>query len=95
MLGRVPRQAGLFEAGNLYLDHVGVDSLYAGLAELGSVYFKDDDFADFYRDGGRPSVPPSRLCLLLFLQYIHGVSDSEAVNRAAYDLRWKVALGLG
>ena len=41
-----------------------------------------------------PSVPPSLLATALVLQTYDGVSDDEARQRAAYDLRWKVALGV-
>ncbi len=57
--------------------------------------FRDDEFAALYcRDNGRPSVPPSLLATALFLQTYDGVSDDEAKQRADYDLRWKVALGI-
>ena len=45
-------------------------------------------------DNGRPSVPPSLLATALVLQTYDGVSDEEAKQRADYDLRWKVALGV-
>ena len=44
---------------------------------------------------GRPSVPLSLLATALVLQTYAGVSDDEAKQRADYDLRWKVALGVG
>ena len=57
--------------------------------------FRDCDFAEFYdEEQGRPSVPPSQLCIALLLQSRDGVSDDEAIKRSAFDLRWKVALGL-
>lgn len=41
-------------------------------------------------------MPPSSLCVGLVLQaYEGGCSDREASDRAAYDQRWKVALGCG
>jgi len=49
----------------------------------------------YREEHGRPSVPPSQLCIALLLQTHDGVSDEEAIERTAYDLRWKVALGLG
>jgi Transposase domain (DUF772) len=39
-------------------------------------------------------VPPSLLATALVLQAYTGVSDDEARQRAAYDLRWKAALGV-
>lgn len=39
-------------------------------------------------------MPPSLLATVLLLQAHDDVSDAEATARAAFDLRWKVALGL-
>ena len=39
-------------------------------------------------------MPPSLLATALVLQTHEGVSDDEAKQRADYDLRWKVALGV-
>jgi hypothetical protein len=43
---------------------------------------------------GRPSIPPSVLARVLLLQYRCGLSDEQAMEAVAWDLRWKVALGL-
>jgi len=95
MLGQSSRQGELFRPDHLYLDFVGDDSIYALLGEARFKYFRDEDFADLYREGwGRPSVPPSQLCIALLLQTLDRVSDKEAIARSAFDLRWKVALGL-
>ena len=40
-------------------------------------------------------MPPSLLATALLLQTYQGVSDEEAKARADFDLRWKVALGIG
>ncbi|MFQ5515926.1 MAG: IS1182 family transposase, partial [Myxococcota bacterium] len=95
MLGRRSPQRDLFRPDHTLRDHVGGKSLYALLATQGPKWFRDADFVDLYReDFGRPSVPPSQLCIALLLQSHDGVSDEEAIERTAYDLRWKVALGL-
>jgi transposase len=95
MLGRRAAQQGLFRTDHLCRDHVGSDTFYGSLSRLGPELFKDEEFAGLYRDEhGRPSVPPSQLCIALLLQTYEGVSDEEAIERTAYDLRWKVALGL-
>lgn len=95
MLGKRSPQGKLFGSDHLYLEHVGRGSLYGLLAREGSRLFPDARFAELYRHGwGRPSVPPSQLCILLVLQAHEGVSDEAAIERTAYDLRWKVALGL-
>jgi transposase len=75
---------------------VGEGSFYGLLAKREQEWFRDEDFVGLYReDFGRPSVPPSQLAIALLLQSHDGVSDEEAIERSAYDLRWKVALGLG
>jgi len=95
MLGRRSEQRGLFEADNQYADFVGRDTLYGFLASQRGKLFRDEDFADLYcADNGRTSVPPSVLAMALVLQTHDRVSDGEAKNRADYDLRWKVALGI-
>jgi transposase len=95
LLGRQSPQDELFRPDHLYRDHVGRDSFYGFLASSRRALFRDEDFAGLYRtDRGRPSVPPSQLCVALLLQSRDGVSDEEAIQRTAYDLRWKVALGL-
>jgi hypothetical protein len=94
MLGKRSPQRGLFEADTLYRDFVGRGTFYGWLAEQRGELFPDALFAGLYAHGwGRPSVPPSLLATALVLQTYAGVSDDEAVQRAAYDLRWKVALG--
>ncbi len=79
-----------------HLDHVGRDSFYGFLALHREELFCDEDFAGLYcPDNGRPSVPPNLLAMALVLQAHDGVSDEEAKARADFDLRWKVALGIG
>lgn len=96
MLGRRDPQTSLFDGDQVYLDHVGRRSFYSFLAGERHQLFRDEDFAELYSAGrGRPSVPPSLLCTALVLQYHDRCSDQEAAERAAYDQRWKVALGTG
>jgi transposase len=96
MLGKRAPQPGSVETEQLYLEHVGRDSFYGFLAGQRGRLFRDEDFAALYcADNGRPSVPPSLLATVLLLQTHDGVSDEEAKARADFDLRWKVALGIG
>jgi DDE family transposase/transposase-like protein DUF772 len=95
MLSLRDDQRGLFEADHLWLDHVGRNSFYGFLADQRGELFKDAEFAALYsQDWGRPSVPPSLLATALLLQIHDRVSDEEARQRACFDVRWKVALGL-
>ena len=95
MLGMRGPQRGLFEADTMYGDYVGQDSVYGFLAQHRHELFRDADFAAMYcANNGRPSVPPSLLATALVLQTYDKVSDEEARRRAAFDLQWKVALGV-
>ena len=70
-------------------------SFFALLAEYGDRIVRDEDFAECYSERmGRPSIPPSLLARVLLLQYRCGLSDEQAMESVAWDLRWKVALGL-
>ena len=96
MLGKRSSQRSLFEAGVQYPDLVSEQSFYRFLSRERQGLFKDEDYAVLYHAKlGRPSVPPSLLATALVLQTYAKVSDEEAAERAAYDLRWKIALGLG
>jgi hypothetical protein len=95
MLGKRGPQRGLFEADTAYGEFVGRDSFYGWLASQRGELFRDEEFAGLYvLNNGRPSVRPSLLAVALVLQTYDGVSDEEAKQRADYDLRWKVALGV-
>jgi transposase len=96
MLGKRPAQRRLFDADNVYLGFVGRNTFYGFLALNRDRLFLDEEFACLYcADNGRNSVPPSLLAVALLLQAHDKVSDEEAVARSQFDLRWKVALGIG
>lgn len=70
-------------------------TFFALLAEHGDRIVRDEDFAECYSQRmGRPSIPPSLLAKVMLLQHRTGVSDEQAMECVAWDLRWKVALGL-
>lgn len=95
MLGLRSDQRGLFEADHLYLDYVGRNSFYSFMASQRGRLFRDEEFAELYcSNNGRDSVPPSLLATALLLQTHDRVSDEEAKERADFDIRWKVALGV-
>jgi transposase len=95
MLGQRSAQWSMFEADTLFADFVGRQNFYGFLASQRGELFRDEEFAALYcSSNGRPSVPPSLLATALVLQAYDGVSDDEAKQRADYDLRWKVALGI-
>jgi hypothetical protein len=93
MIGKRSSQMPLFDVGNVFDLQLDPKSFQAQLANAAPRLFVDDDFAAFYQDKiGRPSVPPSLLALTLLLQQEAGVSDDEAIQRTAYDLRWAAVL---
>ena len=93
MIGTRSAQIPLFEVGNVFDLKLAPGTFHAQLANAASRLFTDQDFADFYNNKiGRPSVPPSLLALTLLLQHEAGVSDEEAIERTAYDLRWAAVL---
>jgi transposase len=94
MLSTTTGQVGFFDAAEL-MGPLPEGSFFALLAEHGDRIVRDEDFADCYSpDTGRPSIPPSRLAKVLLLQYRTGASDEQAMEAVAWDLRWKIALGL-
>jgi len=93
MIGTRTAQMPLFEVGNVFDLKLAPGSFHTQLAHAAPRLFTDQDFAAFYTDKlGRPSVPPSLLALTLLLQHEAGVSDEEAIERTAYDLRWAAVL---
>ena len=94
MLATRSRQVGFFDATELARP-LPEGSFFALLAEHGHRIVRDEDFAACYSERmGRPSIPPSQLAKVLLLQYRTGASDEQAMECVAWDLRWKIALGL-
>ena len=93
-LGLAPRQGDLFRSTvNFCQGRVGEDSIYAVLHRECFSLFPDEMFADLFTDVGRRSVPPMIVAVVMVLQRIEGCSDREAVDRFAFDARWKYAAG--
>src|SRR5688572_29741110 len=67
--------------------------MYAVLHRECFSLFPDEMFADLFTDVGRRSVPPMIVAVVMVLQRIEGLSDREAVDRFAFDARWKYAAG--
>ena len=73
---------------------VGERSVFRLLAEQGHLLFPDEMFADLYSSRGRRSIGPRVMATVMVLQRFEGLSDSEAVDRLHFDLRYKWACGL-
>ncbi len=94
MIGKRDSQQQLFDVGNVWALTLSPSSFHGQLAKAGPHLFKDSDFAAIYNEKhGRPSIPPSLLALATILQHEAKVSDDEAIERTAYDLRWAAVLG--
>jgi len=72
---------------------VAPDSIYGLLHRECHRLFPDEMFADLFCDVGRRCVPPMIVAVVMVLQRLEGCSDREAVDRFAFDLRWKYAAG--
>ena len=93
-LGITPPSPDLYRSTReLCEPHLSATSIYRLLAEQGHRLFADEAFADLFQDVGRRSVAPRIVATVMVLQRIEGASDREAVDRFAFDLRWKYAAG--
>jgi Transposase domain (DUF772) len=93
-LGRAPVQADLLRSTvNFCEGRVASDSVYGVLHRECFTLFPDEMFADLFIDAGRRSVPPMIVAVVMVLQRLEGLSDREAVDRFAFDARWKYAAG--
>ena len=93
-LGRTPAQADLLRSTVSFVeDRVAPDSIYGVLHRECFGLFPDEMFADLFTDVGRRSVPPMIVAAVMVLQRLEGLSDREAVDRFAFDARWKYAAG--
>ena len=93
-LGRVFGQSSLLRSTVEYCqDRVGADSIYGVLHRECFKLFPDEMFADLFTEVGRRSVPPMIVAVVMVLQRLEGLSDREAVDRFAFDARWKYAAG--
>ena len=93
-LGMSPNQPDVFRATSSYVGpRVAETSIYGLLHRECATLFPDELFADLFQDIGRRSVPPMVVAVVMVLQRLEGLSDREAVDRFAFDLRWKYAAG--
>ena len=89
-LGRSPDQEDAFHSStNFCRERLSPTSIYALLHGESHRLFPDESFADLFCDIGRASVPPRIVAVVMVLQRLHGMSDREAVDAFAFDLRWK------
>ena len=93
-LGLSPTQADVFTTTTGFCgSRVSPDSIYGLLHRECFGLFPDEMFADLFADSGRNCVPPMIVAVVMVLQRFEGCSDREAVDRFAFDARWKYAAG--
>jgi IS5 family transposase len=95
-MGRADRQGDLFDDVVRFCEgSLPVNSIYVFLARERDRLFPDELFDDLFETSGRRSVPPSVVATVMVLQRLDGLSDREAVDRYAFDVRWRYAAGVG
>ena len=93
-VGVTPTQGDLWRSTVDYCSGlVDPDSIYGVLHRECHNLFPDEMFADLFTTRGRNSVPPMIVAVVMVLQRVEGLSDREAVQRFAFDARWKYAAG--
>ena len=93
-LGRAPVHEDLHRSSRAACEARLPDhSIFRLLARESHRLFPDEDFADLFSSIGRCSVPPRIVAVAMVLQRIQGLSDREAADAFAFDLRWKYAAG--
>ena len=95
-LGLAERQGDLLDDLNRFCEQTLPEgSVYALLNRERDRLFPDEMFADLFSVRGRRSVPPCVVATVMVLQRLEGLSDREAVDRYAFDARWRYAAGVG
>ena len=95
-MGRADRQGDLFDDVVRFCEgSLPANSVYGFLARERDRLFPDELFDDLFEASGRRSVPPSVVATVMVLQRLGGLSDREAVERYAFDVRWRYAAGVG
>jgi Transposase DDE domain/Transposase domain (DUF772) len=94
-LGRQLRRPDLSTTGARWCEAALPEgSVYRFLARERTQLFPPELFADLFEPTGRRSVPPSILAVVMVLQRLEGLSDREAADRFAFDVRWRYAAGV-
>ncbi|MFC0862429.1 transposase [Sphaerimonospora cavernae] len=93
-LGRTPMQPGSLSSTASFCEgRLAPNSIYAVLHRECRTLFPDEMFTDLFAADGRNSIPPMIVAVVTVLQRLEGLSDREAADRFAFDVRWKYAAG--
>ena len=95
-MGRAGRQGDLLDEAFEFCERsLPANSVYRFLGRERDRLFPDELFDDLFSERGRRSVPPSVVATVMVLQRLGGLSDREAVEHYAFDVRWRYAAGVG
>jgi hypothetical protein len=87
-LGRAPEQEDMYRSTRTACEaRLSESSIFRLLARESHRLFADDTFDDLFTSAGRRSIPPRIVAVVMVLQRVHGLSDREAVDAFAFDLR--------
>ena len=93
-IGKAPKHEDLYRSTREICEsQLPERSIFRLLAAKGHELFADAIFADLYVHNGRPSISPQIVAVVMVLQRYSGMSDREAVDAFAFDIRWKYAAG--
>lgn len=93
-LGRAPEHEDLYRSTRATCEgRLPEGSIFRLLARDSHRLFPDEDFSDLFTGVGRRSISPRIVAVVMVLQRLHGMSDREAVDAFAFDMRWKYAAG--
>lgn len=95
-IGAAAAQGQFEDAAVVLGERLAHGSVYRLLADEGHKLFPDGYFADLFKttERGRPTIPARTVATVMLLQSFEGLSDREATDRLAFDLRWQAAAGL-
>ena len=66
---------------------VSAGSMFGFLADHRAEVFPDEQYADLFSAVGRPSLPATRMAVVMVLQALCGLSDRECAEAVRCDLR--------
>ena len=94
-IGRAPKHDDLYRSTrDVCESQLPERSIFRLLAAKAHELFPNESFSDLYVRNGRPSIPPQIVAVVMVLQRYSGMSDREAVDAFAFDIRWKYAAGV-
>jgi hypothetical protein len=93
-LGRAPEHEDMHRSSrSACAARLSQTSIFRLLSHEAHRLFPDDAFSDLFAEIGRCSISPRIVAVVMVLQRLHGLSDREAADAFAFDLRWKYAAG--